>query len=138
MRNRIVGILITLGLLAAGFACFQFTDVDLRVQDRLFDFPRQQWIVDRHAPGPRFFFYNGPKAVIIGIGAVLLVAVALPSRWRPNWAKLPWPAYRVWCVIACLVAVPATIGFVKSRSDMYCPWDLDRYGGNQPYHHFFD
>ena len=56
MRNRIVGILITLGLLAAGFACFQFTDVDLRVQDRLFDFPRQQWIVDRHAPGPRFFF----------------------------------------------------------------------------------
>ena len=37
MRNRIVGILITLGLLAAGFACFQFTDVDLRVQDRLFD-----------------------------------------------------------------------------------------------------
>jgi membrane-associated PAP2 superfamily phosphatase len=27
---------------------------------------------------------------------------------------------------------------MKSRSDIYCPWAITRYGGEAPYIHFFD
>jgi membrane-associated PAP2 superfamily phosphatase len=50
----------------------------------------------------------------------------------------PWPARRLAGFLACLALVPAVIGVMKARSDIYCPWDLQRYGGEQPYHHFFD
>jgi len=138
MRSKIVGILITLTLLAGSFAFFQFTEVDVWLQDRLYDFTRQKWMVNKNAALPRLLFYTGPKVLIAILGGTLLLATVLPARWRPAWTSLPWPKRRVWVALACLAAVPIVIGIMKARSDIYCPWALDRYGGMEPYHHFFD
>jgi len=138
MRGRIAGILVTLMLLAGSFAFFQFTEVDIRLQDRLYDFTRQKWTVDKNAAAPRLLFYTGPKVLIAVLGGTLLLASILPARWLPGWARLPWPGRRVGVMLACLAVVPITIGIMKAHSDIYCPWALDRYGGMEPYHHFFD
>ena len=138
MRTRIAGILVTLVLLAGSFALFQFTELDIQVQDPLYDFTRQHWVVDKNASLPRLLFYTGPKLAIIVFGVGLLLPLICPKRWRSAWGKLPWPTVRAWCVLTCLVIVPSVIGMMKARSDIYCPWALDRYGGMKPYHHFFD
>ena len=138
MRGRIAGILATLALLAGSLAFFQFTDVDFKLQDQFYDFTRQKWMVDKKATLPRILFYTGPKVLIAMLGGTLLLATVLPARWRPAWAALPWSGRRVWTVVACIAVVPIVIGFMKSRSDIDCPWALDRYGGMNPYHHLFD
>ena len=138
LRARLPGILATLLLLAGSFALFQFTELDVRLQDRLFDFKAQQWMVDKNSSAPRWIFYNGPKFIIIGIGAAMLVATVIPARLRPARLSLPWPRRNVILFLVCLAAVPGIIGALKSRSDLYCPWALERFGGDKPYHHFFD
>ena len=138
MRPRLTALLVTLALLAGSFALFQFTEIDLRLQDRLFDFEKGQWLINKNAPLPRLLFYTGPKVIIIAVGAGLLVAVLVQARWKPAWLNLPWPTRCVAGFLTCLALVPALIGTMKARSDIYCPWALERYGGNMPYHHFFD
>ena len=138
MRGRIAGLLVTLTVLAGSLAFFQFTAVDLKLQDRLYDFTQQKWMVDKKDKWPRILFYTGPKVLIATLGGALLLATVVPARWLPAWAALPWPRRRVWAVVACLAAIPIIIGIVKSRSDIDCPWALDRYGGLNPYHHLFD
>ena len=138
MRRRLSAILVTILLLAGEFALFQFTELDLRLQDHLFDFTKGQWLVDKRAELPRLLFYTGPKVVIIVLGAGLLLIAVLPRRWKPAWLVLPWPGRRIAGFLACVAIIPAIIGAMKARSDMYCPWDLQRYGGDMPYHHFFD
>jgi membrane-associated PAP2 superfamily phosphatase len=138
MRRRAPALFLTFTLLAGSLALFQFSDLDVRLQDQFFDFDRGAWLVDRNAKLPRLLFYTGPKVVIIALGTGLLLAALAPRRWKPVWLTPPWPTRRITGFLACLVAVPALIGLLKAYSDVYCPWDLQRYGGGQPFHHLFD
>jgi membrane-associated PAP2 superfamily phosphatase len=138
IRARILTIVVASVLLAGSFALFQFSDLDVQLQDHLYDFNAKKWAVDRNAPLPRLLFYNGPKWAVIALGASLLIGCVLPEKWRRGRFKLPWETKHVACFLVCLGAVPAIIGAMKARSDIYCPWALERYGGDKPYHHFFD
>ncbi len=141
MRNRLLNLAGTLGLLTGVMALFQFTSLDLWVQDHIYNFATHRWPVEKQDALPRILFYSGPK-IALGIGAgVLLVWLLLPVRWRPKplqQRELPWPKRRLWFVLLCLAIIPATIGIMKSRSDLSCPWAIDRYGGDRPHLHFFD
>lgn len=141
MRNRILGLTATVILLAGAFALFEFTDLDLHLQDHFYDFTKHQWFFDKQDVWPRILFYTGPKWVLGVVGGLLIVWLLVPVRWRPQSlqkVQLPWPARRLWFVLLCLAIVPATIGFMKKRSDLYCPWSIDRYGGDRPHLHFFE
>ena len=70
----------TVGLLAAAVLAFEITNLDLWVQDRLFDFERQTWLIDKKEPVGKWLFYTGPKLVIIFIGVGMLAAATLPHR----------------------------------------------------------
>lgn len=141
MQNKILAFVATLGLLAGVMALFQFTNLDLLVQDHIYDFANHRWPVQKQDDLPRVLFYTGPKIILGVMAGVLFVWLLLPIRWRPKplrqW-QLPWPTRRLWFVLLCLAIIPATIGFMKSRSDLYCPWAIDRYGGDRPHLHFFD
>lgn len=140
MRNKIFGLTITLILLAGAFALFEFTDLDIQVQDHCYDFAKHRWLVEKQDTLPRILFYTGPKVVMAIAGGILIVWLLLPVRWRPKPLRhfeLPWPDRRLWLVLLGLAAVPATIGLMKARSDLYCPWSIDRYGGDRPHLHFF-
>lgn len=141
MRNKFLGLAATLILLAGTFALFQFTNLDISLQDHCYDFNQHRWLVEKQDTLPRILFYTGPKVVLGVASGILLLWLLLPVRWRPKPLRqfqLPWPHRRLWFVLLCIAIIPATIGLMKRRSDLYCPWSVDRYGGDRPHLHFFD
>lgn len=122
-----------LAALAALFLVFEFTPVDLWVQDHLYDFQAHAWLVNEKAPLPRLFFYTGPKVLIIALGVTLLVLAAGPARWR---ARLKSPALRrrdLWVVVATLAIGPTLIATSKATTNVFCPKEIRRYDGFAPY-----
>lgn len=117
-------------LLLASLAFFEVTDVDLALQDRLFDFHTGRWLVDRDEPVARTLFYVGPKYSIILTGVVLLTLATGPAAWR---ARLGLDRRGVWIAVLTVATLPALAGTGKALTNMHCPWDLRRYGGTVPY-----
>lgn len=117
-------------LLVAVVALFEFTPLDLRLQDHFYDFDSHRWIVDARNPAGRVWFYTGPKAVIIALGATLLVLALGPGRWRER-ARLD----RRDLLVAVLVlgTGPALVGLGKNVTNVFCPSEIRRYGGSAPY-----
>ncbi len=141
MQSRSITLAITLGLLAGTFALFQFTNLDIWLQDYCYDFAKHRWRVEKQDDLPRILFYTGPKVVLGVTSGLVLAWLLLPKRWRPGPIKtfeLPWQKRRLWLALLCIAIVPATIGLMKRRSDLFCPWSIDRYGGDRPHLHFFD
>jgi membrane-associated PAP2 superfamily phosphatase len=95
------------------------------VQDRLYRWDEGDWLVDRTAPLPRLLFYTGPIYII---GAVALTALALALRTRSR-------EIRRHALVALLTigSVPLLVGFGKDATNVFCPWDITRYGGDVPY-----
>jgi len=117
-------------LLAAQLALFESTGLDLLVQDRFFDFSTGRWLVDAQEPVGRLVFYTGPKAVIIAAGVALLVLLAGPARWRERW-RLDRRGLAV--AFLTLATVPALAGWGKSTTNVFCPSEIRRYGGEVPF-----
>jgi len=116
--------------LAAVFAVFEFTELDLALQDRLFDFATGTWIVDAKDPVGRALFYNGPKYAIIATALAVLVLSLGPSRWREK-ARVGRPGLFV--ALLTLITVPVLVGASKANTNVFCPSEIRRYGGDVPY-----
>lgn len=120
-------------LLVIFFLIFEFTGVDLWVQDKFFDFATGKWIVDGHAEFGRIWFYTGPKVLIILLGLGVLTLALSPQRWR---AKMPFKALgrrHLWIAFLTIGTVPAAIGQLKATTNIFCPSEIRRYGGDVPY-----
>ncbi len=111
------------------FLIFEFSPTDIIIQDAFYDFANKHWIVDRDSWWPRFFFYNGIKVVIAAAGLSFL-AFFIYSFKNPRF--LQWRMKFLYLFL-CLAIIPATISSMKSVTNTYCPWDITRYGGDQPY-----
>jgi membrane-associated PAP2 superfamily phosphatase len=116
--------------LAGALVLFEFTDVDLALQDHFYDFVNHRWIVDGHEPVGRAVFYNVPKLGVILTGVTLLVLALGPARWRESW-RLDRRA--LWVAVATLATVPALAGLGKNFTNVFCPSEVRRYGGQVPY-----
>jgi membrane-associated PAP2 superfamily phosphatase len=128
---------IGLWLLLAALAIFwlgRFTDVDLMLADRVFDqgargFPwRDAWLTDA--------FGHGILKLILTAAAVLTVIAAVVDLVRPR-ASLGF-RLRLQIVALSAILVPLVISMLKKASVAHCPWDLERYGGTQPYVRLFE
>lgn len=117
-------------LLIAAITVGETTGLDFVLQDRFFDPQSRTWAVDATAPLPRLLFYDGPKIAIIALGACLIALAAGPARWR---TRFHTGRARVIATVLVLGVTPAFVGFLKGRSDVYCPAQLTRYGGDQTY-----
>lgn len=117
-------------VLAASFALFELTNLDLWVQDHFYDATTRRWLVDENHPLGRLIFYNGPKALIIPTAVAVLVLAAGPARWRgrPRFARPD-----LFVALLVLVTVPALAGWGKNVSNIFCPSEIRRYGGDVPY-----
>ncbi len=122
-----------LALLVFVILFFELTEVDLWVQDHCYDFARQVWIVDGNAPLPRLFFYTGPKALIISFGVGLIVLLCGPERWRARFSGVALTRRNLGVVVATLATVPVLIGAGKATTNIFCPSEIRRYGGDVPY-----
>lgn len=121
------------GLLVLAFLVFEYTGLDLGVQDKLYDFETKQWVVDGKAEGPRLWFYDGPKVVIILLGLGVLALALSPKKWRE---KMPFKRIarrHLWVAFLTIGTVPAVIGQLKASTNIFCPSEIERYGGEMPY-----
>jgi membrane-associated PAP2 superfamily phosphatase len=117
-------------LFAAAFGLFEFTNIDLWLQDHFYNATTRRWLVDEDNALGRLIFYNGPKALIIPTAVAVLVLALGPARWRD---KLRFARRDLWVALLVLVTVPALAGWGKSVSNAFCPSEIRRYGGDVPY-----
>jgi len=105
------------------------TDLDMLVQQRLFDSQAGLWLVDQGAFLPRLLLYNFPR--------VFLAALLLASIWL-----LARPAHRqAWglstrqtgFLVCALALVPASANLAKHYSGVPCPYQLEQFGGARPH-----
>ena len=107
----------------------QFTDVDYWVQDWIFksgSWPVTKTIHNKLSP----VFYTGIK-IAIGIFAGISLILFIISFIRSGLKLKP---YRNGLAIVFLsvIFVPLTVGGFKNWTNVYCPVDTIRYGGNMP------
>lgn len=117
-------------LLAGSLGVFEFTGLDLALQDQFYDFTAQRWLVDAREPVGRLVFYDGPKAAIILLAVAVLVLALGPESWR---AKLRFARRDLWVALLTLVTVPVLAGFGKNTTNTFCPSEIRRYGGDVAY-----
>ena len=108
-------------LLAGTMLFFQFSDADIAVQDHLFDFRTGEWLVDRNAWRPTFWFHKLPKWLIILFAVILLVRVHVVPRWNKLAWLRPAPLQRAWVVLLCLALTPLIVALGKNTTNVFCP-----------------
>ncbi|MBF0439898.1 MAG: phosphatase PAP2 family protein [Magnetococcales bacterium] len=104
------------------------TEVDFWVQDRFFDFKTGQWLIWKDDETLRLIFYSGAKAVIALFGGGLFFLLLV------SWKRGIWIAHRQFflLVLLSLIVVPSLTAWIKSVSNVHCPWSITRYGGEVP------
>lgn len=120
-------------LLAGVFLVAEFTGLDLAVQDWFYNFSTGTWLIDQHAPVPKTLFYTGPKFALMLGGVALLLFAVVPGKWRktaPAWAQ---DRRGLFVCFFTLGLVPLVVGQLKQHTNVYCPAQIQRYGGAMPY-----
>jgi len=109
----------------------QYTDIDLRLADMAYDRARGVFPL-QHAWFTEQFNHVILKALLSCLAGAAVV-VALWDTWRPhlNWAPSRRLGMRVLGMSA--ISVPVVVSLLKRASTSHCPWDLERYGGHEPY-----
>jgi membrane-associated PAP2 superfamily phosphatase len=120
------------GILIAALALFEFTGLDLSVQDRCYDFAAARWKVPEDWFWPRVFFYQLPK-ILFGLLAAFLLAVLGVPRLRKRFGWRP-----ALVLLLAMISVPALVGVLKKKTDVYFPSQIQRYGGREPYVKLFE
>ncbi len=117
-------------VLGAALALFEFTGLDLALQDHFYDFAGRHWLVDSAAPLGKLIFYTGPKATIILLAVGLLAFALGPERWCQ---RLQFARRDLWVALFTLFTVPALASFGKETTNTFCPSEIRRYGGKVAY-----
>ena len=122
-------IALTSAILLCLFILFEFTNIDIWVQDHFYNFELQQWILDRDDKITKFIFYDGIKKLFI-IFIILLLAGLLLFR---NSRLIQTYKYGLWIVCISAFLVPLSIGSLKTITNIPCPKNITHYGGDYPY-----
>ena len=108
----------------------QFTGLDAAVQNHFFDFASGLWLVDEERnPVMHFLLYDGIKIllVVLAVGAAGVLAASFK---KPVLKKL-----RYGCILFLLAMafIPLVIAGAKKATNVYCPYQVTLYGGENPY-----
>lgn len=124
--------------LALLLALFELTELDLRVQDLLFDTSRNAWRVDGRDPLWRALFYSGPKVVLIGFGIAVFVTAFASTRCREQLGVAAFDRRNLLVAGLTLSTLPALVGGLKAATNVFCPSEIQRYGGEICYAKLLD
>jgi len=122
--------LLLLLLLTASILLFSLTPIDVLLQDRLWDVAGRHWLVDRNDKLLRWLFYDGVKLFYILLVLSCWMALAWSLRRGSRLIKLRG---RLLIVCLSLVLAPVSVGVLKASTDLPCPRQLQRYGGELPH-----
>lgn len=117
-------ILATLALLALALIFVQYGNFDVWLQNKFFDFAQKKWLVDKTEPVAKFFFYQFPKMLFsLAIIGCLLVSLFSKTKNRRKFIL----------IFLGFALIPLIAGNVKKFTNVYCPAQLEIYGGAKPY-----
>lgn len=127
MKKTVLFCLLFLGLI---LLIEKTTNIDLYIQDLFFDFNKKEWIINQKLHlllSP--LFYQGMKALLI-ISLILAFLGYLSSFCWPKWSS-----YRFFFLMTFLglAFVPLLISSAKQITNVYCPVQIERYGGQYPF-----
>jgi len=123
-----IQIILTALLLAISIVLFGMTDIDLLIQDHLYDFSRHAWLLDKHTEPYHTLLYTGAKKVLIAIGVGFLLIYIL---FRNHPIMHPYKK-GIMIVLLSSVLVPIVTGGLKKATNMPCPKHEIHYGGEYP------
>ena len=130
---------LAVALAAAALVIFwvgRCTDVDLALADAMFDagggvFPwRHAWLADT--------FSHVILKWMLMLLALGFIGRALADLIAPRAGMGARVRLRLRIVALSALLVPLAISVLKQLSTSHCPWDLLRYGGDQPYVRLFE
>jgi len=113
-------------LLVSAIVFFGISDIDLFLEDYLYNFQTKEFIVDFDTQPYRFIFYDGIKKLLIIFAVSLLLGLII--FWKTSFLK-PYKK-GVFIILLSAIFIPAVVGFLKDTTNMPCPEDELRYGGD--------
>ena len=122
-------ILMTSVVMLLSILLFEFTNLDILVQDKFFDFNNQRWLWSDDEPIGKFLLYDGIKALYL-FGTLTLLGVV---AFFGNLSMLQSVKKGLIIVSISLVVVPGVANLGKAISNIPCPKNLEHYGGNYPH-----
>ena len=134
MRHESRQLVLSALTLGAVLLVFEIWPLDLWLQDALFNTQQQTWLLDRHNALLRGLLYTGPK-VLLWLIFFGFVGALLRRRRNPT---LRAQRRGLWIVVLSLLLVPGVITGLKNLTNVACPADLQRYGGDLPIVGVFD
>lgn len=127
-------IIITVLALLLSTVLFETTNLDIWLQDGLYNFASHKWIVDRNDPVLKFVLYDGIKELFIIF--LLLIIGSLIFLKTNKFIK----EYKTGLILVALssILIPVTVGSLKAATNTPCPCNLRHYNGRYPYVTFLD
>ena len=127
-------IIITAILLIAVIALFQFSNLDIFVQNFFYNFETKNWIINKDEPILKFFFYDGLKTALIIFAVAILFSLILFRK------KAIIQKYKkgLMIVLAAAIFVPLLIGSLKAITNTPCPCNIVNFNGKYPDIKVFD
>lgn len=121
-------------LLIMAMIIFEYTNIDIRVQDHFFNFDTGTWMIDNHNELLRSIFYNGSKKFIVAMGILSVLCLIFSSQKKYLRSKRK----ELLIFVLALIIVPFLIARAKQVTNMYCPEQIQRYDGVYPYVKLFE
>ncbi|MFY4790341.1 phosphatase PAP2 family protein [Aliarcobacter butzleri] len=122
-------IIITAILLIAVILLFDFSNIDMFVQNHFYNFENKLWLVSGDDKVLKFIFYDGFKKLFKIFSVLVLILTILSFFKRFNILH----SYKKGLLILLLsmMFVPSLAG-LKSVTNMPCPFNVIDYGGKYP------
>ena len=113
---------------------FQFTNIDIIIQNYFYNFETKSWLIDKDEPILKLFLYDGLKQGLIIFGVFILILLIF---FRKNeFVK----EYKKGLIILLLssIFVPTIVGSLKAITNTPCPCNIEHFGGEYPDIKVFD
>ena len=125
---------ITIFVLIFTLLLFESSQLDIWVQQWLYDAVNHHWLWSKAEPVTRFLLYDGIKGLLVILALCLLSALVFFRRTPPVQSRLP--GIRI--VLLSLLVVTTVVAVLKATTDVACPAGLQLFGGSQPYTRLFE
>ncbi|MDY0051225.1 MAG: phosphatase PAP2 family protein [Aliarcobacter sp.] len=134
LENLNKQIIITAILLIAVILLFQFSELDILIQNFFYNFETKVWLIDKNEPILKFFLYDGLKiALIIFAVAILFSLIFLRKKEFVKEYKKD-----LLIVLASAIFVPLLVGSLKAITNTPCPCNIVHFNGKYPDIKVFD
>lgn len=113
---------------------FQYSNIDIEIQEYFYNFNTKEWIWDRKEPISNLLLYTGLKKTLIVFAVIVLFTLVI------FWKKELIQKYKAGMIIIVLssILVPATVISLKNETNTPCPKNIEHFNGSYPDIKVFD